>query len=192
MKKQITEIVFVVDESGSMQALREDTVGGVNSVLTEQKEMKNEDTVYLSTVFFNTHSRVAHDRILLREAPLLTKADYKPYGCTALLDAVGAAIKHIATVHKYAREEDRPQKTLFVIVTDGMENSSRRFSYSEVKSLIEEKEEKGWEFVFLGANIDSARTAASIGIRKERAMDWQADEAGEERMFCVPFCILAG
>jgi Mg-chelatase subunit ChlD len=190
MNNKITEIVFIVDASGSMCGLRGDTVGGINSMLLEQKKTQNGDTVYVSMVSFNVASKVLYDREKLEKTPLLNEKDYATYGGTALLDAVGDAIKHIANVHKYAREEDRPQKTLFVIVTDGYENSSHRFSYEQVKSLIESKQEKGWEFVFLGANLDSCETAASIGICSERAMDWKADSDGEAKMFrAASYCM---
>lgn len=177
MKKNFTEIVFVLDESGSMSSLKSDTIGGFNSLIEKQKTEDGEAIV--STVLFSTESRVLLDRVPLGEVEELTDKDYCPCGGTALLDAVGGAVKHIGNIHKYARPEDVPEHTLFVITTDGMENSSRRYSADKVKKLISRQQEKyGWEFVFLGANIDAAETAASIGISRDSAVDCVADEAG--------------
>lgn len=177
MKKNFTEIVFVLDESGSMSSLKSDTIGGFNSLIEKQKSEDGEAVV--SAVLFSTESRVLLDRVPLGEVEELTDKDYCPCGGTALLDAVGGAVKHIGNIHKYARPEDVPEHTLFVITTDGMENSSRRYSADKVKKLISRQQEKyGWEFVFLGANIDAAETAASIGISRDSAVDCVADEAG--------------
>lgn len=177
MKKNFTEIVFVLDESGSMSSLKSDTIGGFNSLIEKQKSEDGEAVV--SAVMFSTESRVLLDRVPLGEVEELTDKDYCPCGGTALLDAVGGAVKHIGNIHKYARPEDVPEHTLFVITTDGMENSSRRYSAARVKKLISRQQEKyGWEFVFLGANIDAAETAASIGISRESAVDCVADGAG--------------
>ena len=177
MKKNFTEIVFVLDESGSMSSLKSDTIGGFNSLIEKQKSEDGEAVV--SAVLFSTESRVLLDRVPLGEVEELTDKDYCPCGGTALLDAVGGAVKHIGNIHKYARPEDVPEHTLFVITTDGMENSSRHFSAAKVKKLISRQQEKyGWEFVFLGANIDAAETAASIGISRDSAVDCVADEAG--------------
>ncbi len=182
MKKNFTEIVFILDESGSMHELKKDTVGGFNSLLEKQKS--EEGTAVVSTVMFSSSSRVIHDRTPLDEVKNLTESDYCPNGCTALLDAVGDAIHHIGNVHKYAREEDRPEHTLFIITTDGMENASRRYSHAKVKSMIERQKEKyGWEFIFLGANIDAAETAESIGIGRETAVDYMADECGTQMLY---------
>ena len=133
----------------------------------------------VSTVLFDHESDVIHDRIDLQRIAPMTRKEYYVRGCTALLDAIGGAIHHIGNVHKYAREEDRPEKTLFVITTDGMENASRKYSYDRVKTMIEQQQEKyGWEFIFLGANIDAAKEAARFGIREDRAANYHADSAG--------------
>ncbi|MGN1110898.1 MAG: hypothetical protein ACI4QY_04535 [Oscillospiraceae bacterium] len=177
MKKNFTEIVFVLDESGSMSSLKSDTIGGFNSLIEKQKSEDGEAVV--SAVLFSTESRVLLDRVPLAEVEELTDRDYCPCGGTALLDAVGGAVKHIGNIHKYARPEDVPEHTLFVITTDGMENSSRRYSAAKVKKLISRQQEKyGWEFVFLGANIDAAETAASIGISRDSAVDCVPDGMG--------------
>ena len=177
MRKNLTEIVFILDRSGSMAGLEGDTIGGFNGMLEKQRQEEGE--AYVSTILFDNESCVIHDRLTLDRVPRLTAKEYYVRGCTALLDAVGSAISHIATVHKYAREEDRPEKTLFVITTDGMENASRRYTYEKVRSLIEkQKREHGWEFLFLGANIDAAREAARFGIHPDRAVDYRADRRG--------------
>lgn len=177
MKKDLTEIVFILDESGSMFGLKSDTIGGFNSLIEKQKSEKGEAVV--STVVFSTQSRVLHDRVPLERIGKMTDRDYRPGGCTALLDAVGEAVHHIGNVHKYARSEDVPERTVFIINTDGMENASRNYTVSKVKKMISRQQEKyGWEFVFLGANIDAAETAESIGIRRENAVDCCADSVG--------------
>ena len=177
MKKNLTEIVFILDRSGSMAGLEGDTIGGFNSMLEKQKAEPGEALV--STVLFDNCSEVIHDRLPLDRVPTMTRKEYYVRGCTALLDEVGGAIHHIGNVHKYAREEDRPEKTLFVITTDGMENASRRYSYDKVKAMIEKQKQKyGWEFLFLGANIDAAREAARFGIGVDRAANYHADSAG--------------
>ena len=177
MRKNFTEIVFIIDESGSMSDLKADTIGGFNSLIEKQRDEEGEAVV--STVLFNTSNRVIHDRVPLDKIEKMTGKDYCPNGCTALLDAVGDAVRHIGNIHKYAREEDVPEHTLFVITTDGMENASRCYSAADVKKLISRQQEKyGWEFVFLGANIDAAETAESIGIRRETAVDYHCDIVG--------------
>ncbi|MBP0976851.1 MAG: VWA domain-containing protein [Oscillospiraceae bacterium] len=182
MKKNLTELVFILDESGSMSSLTADTVGGFNSLISKQK--KEEGEAYVSTVFFSNSSKVVHDRIRLEDVPELTDRGYVPSGSTALLDAVGDAVHHIRNIHKYARKEDVPEKTLFVITTDGMENASRKYSHKDVKKLIEKmQKENGWEFVFLGANIDAAETAGSIGIRAANAVDYHADCFGTASVY---------
>ena len=183
MKKtnNITEIVFILDASGSMSPLRADTIGGFNTMLSEQKQ--NADKAYVSTVMFSDSSKVVHDRRDISEIPELTAADYAPMGCTALYDAVGSAIKHISDIHKYARSEDVPQKTLFIITTDGMENASRTYKAADVKKMISKKEKKGWEFIFIGANIDAAVAASDIGISEERAVNYHADAKGTSVLF---------
>ena len=179
MKKGLTELVFILDRSGSMAGLEGDTIGGFNGMLEKQKGEPGQ--AYVSTVLFDNYSEVIHDRVPLDRVPALTRKEYYVRGCTALLDAVGDAICHIGNVHKYAREEDRPEKTLFVITTDGMENASRRYSYEKVRDMIEKrKRSAGWEFVFLGANIDAAREAARFGIEEDRAVDFVCDPEGME------------
>ena len=177
MKKNLTELVFILDRSGSMAGLEADTIGGFNAMLEKQKRQPGE--AYVSTVLFDNDCEVIHDRLPLDRVPALTEREYYVRGCTALLDAVGGAIHHIGNVHRYAREEDRPEKTLFVITTDGMENASRRYSYDKVRAMIERQKEKyGWEFLFLGANIDAAKEAARFGIGADRAANYHADRKG--------------
>ena len=177
MKKNLTEIVFILDRSGSMAGLEGDTIGGFNAMIQRQKREEGEAIV--STVLFDDDREVIHDRVAIQALPPLTEKEYYVRGCTALLDAVGKAIRHIGNVHKYAREEDRPEKTLFVITTDGMENTSRSYSYDRVKSMIQRQKEKyGWEFIFLGANIDAAKEAARFGIHADCAANYNADHEG--------------
>ena len=177
MKKNLTELVFILDRSGSMAGLEADTIGGFNAMIEKQKREIGE--AYVSTILFDNHREVIHDRVAIHRIAPLTRKDYYVRGCTALLDAVGHAIHHISNVHKYAREEDRPEKTLFVITTDGMENASREYSYDGLKKLIERQKEKyGWEFIFLGANIDAAREAARFGISEDHAANYHADCQG--------------
>jgi len=177
MKKNLTELVFILDRSGSMAGLEADTIGGFNAMLKKQKDQTGE--AYVSTVLFDNDSEVIHDRADIRNVAPISEREYFVRGCTALLDAVGGAIHHIGNVHKYAREEDRPEKTLFVITTDGMENASRKYSYDKVKAMIEKQRSKyGWEFIFLGANIDAAREAARFGIREDMAANYHADSVG--------------
>ena len=173
----MTELVFILDRSGSMSGLERDTIGGFNSMIEKQK--KEEGEAVVSTVLFDNESVVIHDRLPLDKVPRMTEKEYFTRGCTALLDAVGGAVHHIGNVHKYAREEDRPEHTLFVITTDGMENASLRYSYEEVRRMIERQKEKyGWEFLFLGANIDAAKEAARFGIREDRAVNYHCDSDG--------------
>ena len=182
MKKNLTELLFILDRSGSMAGLEQDTIGGFNAMLEKQRKEPGE--AIISTVLFDNETEVIHDRISLDKVPALTEKEYYVRGCTALLDAVGGAIHHIGNVHKYAREEDRPEKTLFVITTDGMENASRRYTYEKVKAMLERQREKyGWEFLFLGANIDAAREAARFGIREECAANYHADSIGTEAVY---------
>lgn len=182
MKKNLTEIVFILDRSGSMSGLEKDTIGGFNSLIRKQRAEEGE--ALISTVLFDNFSEVIHDRVSLDKIPEMTRKDYYVRGCTALLDAVGGAIHHIGNVHKYAREEDRPEKTLFVITTDGMENASRCYTYDRVRAMIERQKEKyGWEFLFLGANIDAAREAARFGIHADRAANYHADHIGTEVIY---------
>ena len=176
MKKDLTELVFILDESGSMSGMEGDTVGGFNSMIEKQRREAGE--AYVSTVLFANESRVVHDRTPLDQVKPMTGRDYAPGGCTALLDALGGAIHHIGNVHKYAREEDVPEHTLFVITTDGMENASRKYGSDEVKKLIQRKQEEGWEFLFLAANIDAVETAKKFGISEDRAVNYHSDAAG--------------
>lgn len=176
---RLTEMVFILDRSGSMYGLEEDTIGGFNAMIEKQK--KEEGAAYVSTVLFCDESYVIHDRVPLEKIEPLTEREYYTGGSTALLDAVGDAIRHIGNVHKYAREEDRPDKTIFVIITDGMENSSRRYTYNKVRHLIErQKERHEWEFLFLGANIDAVEVASRVGIHRDRAVEYNCDTAGVE------------
>ena len=182
MKKNLTELVFILDRSGSMAGLEKDTIGGFNAMIEKQRGEPGEARI--STVLFDNETEVIHDRIPLDRVPALTEKEYFVRGCTALLDAVGGAIHHIGNVHKYAREEDRPEKTLFVITTDGMENASHFYTYDQVKAMIQRQQEKyGWEFLFLGANIDAAREAARFGIRADRAANYYADSVGTEVVY---------
>lgn len=184
MKKGLTELVFILDRSGSMAGLEKETIGGFNSLIEKQK--KNEGDVYVSTVLFDGVSEVLHDRIPLCEIEPMTEDEYYVRGCTALLDALGGAIHHIGNVHKYAKEEDRPEKTLFIITTDGQENSSRRYTYKKVKHMVERQKEKfGWEFLFLGANIDAIAEAGRFGIKADRAVNYECDNEGTAINFKV-------
>ena len=172
-----TELVFILDRSGSMSGLESDTVGGFNSMLEKQK--KEDGAALVSTVLFNSESVVLHDRADVHTIEPMTERQYTVGGCTALLDAIGDAVHHIGNVHKYAHPEDVPAHTLFVITTDGMENASRRYSAHDVRKLIERQKEKyGWEFLFLGANIDAVETAQTIGIAEDRAVDYRCDACG--------------
>ena len=177
MRKNLTEIVFILDRSGSMSGLEADTVGGFNSMIEKQKKAKGK--ALISTVLFDNTSEVIHDRVSIRKIKPMTADDYTVRGCTALLDALGDAVRHIGNVHKYAREEDVPEHTLFVITTDGMENASRRYDSEKVKKMIERQKEKyGWEFLFLGANIDAVETAKHFGIGEDRAVNYHSDSDG--------------
>lgn len=177
MKQNLTEIVFILDRSGSMAGLEDDTIGGFNAMIQKQKGKDGE--AYVSTVLFDNHTEVIHDRVDIQQIQPMTRQDYYVRGCTALLDAVGKSIHHIGNVHKYAREEARPGKTIFVITTDGMENASREYTYDRVKKMIQHEQEKyGWEFLFLGANIDAAKEAARFGITEDRAANYHADHQG--------------
>ena len=177
MKKNLTEMVFILDRSGSMAGLEEDTVGGFNGMIERQK--KEEGEALVSTVLFSSESVVIHDRVDVRKVEPMTDRQYRVGGCTALIDAVGGAIHHIGNVHKYAREEDVPEHTVFVITTDGMENASRRYTANEVRNMVKRQQEKyGWEFLFLGANIDAVETAARYGIAEDRAVNFNNDAEG--------------
>lgn len=177
MKNNITEIVFILDRSGSMAGLESDTIGGFNAMIEKQKKQDGE--CYVSTVLFDNVSEVLHDRVKLSEIRPMTDRDYTVRGCTALIDAIGGAIHHIGNIHKYARPEDVPEHTMFVITTDGMENASHNYTSDRVKAMIERQKEKfGWEFLFIGANIDAVETAARYGISKDKAVNYNADSEG--------------
>jgi len=177
MRKNLTEIVFIIDRSGSMSGLEQDTIGGFNSMIKQQKNAEGE--ALISTILFDNVSEVLHDRINVKDIQPLSDHDYMVRGCTALLDAIGGAIHHIGNIHKYARQEDIPEHTMFVITTDGMENASRYYSSNKVKEMIERQKIKyGWEFLFLGANIDAVETAGLFGIDEDRAVNYQCDSEG--------------
>ena len=181
MKKNLTELVFILDRSGSMSGLESDTIGGYNSFLEKQKE--EDGSCLVSTVLFNQHSKVIHDRVDLVKIEKMERKDYLASGTTALIDAMGDAIHHIKNVHKYIRKEDVPANTIFIIITDGLENASHKYSSDDVKKMVEQQKEKGWEFLFLGANIDAVETARTYGIAEDRTSDYLCDEVGIEKNF---------
>lgn len=182
MKNNVTEVVFVLDRSGSMQGLEADTIGGFNSMLEKQKAA--EGNCFVTTVLFDHEIKTIHDRLPLSEVKPMTNKDYFVGGCTALLDAVGSTIEHIKNVHKYARREDVPRNTIFVITTDGMENASHNYSADQVKKMVEQmKSDFGWEFIFVGANIDAVGTATGLGIEASRAANYHADGKGTKKVF---------
>ena len=182
MNNNLTEIVYILDRSGSMGGLEEDTIGGFNSMMEKQK--KTGEQALVSTVLFDDVCEVLHDRVSLDKIEKMTDQQYYVRGCTALLDAVGGAIHHIGNVHKYAREEDRPAKTIFVITTDGMENASKNYSYDKIQKMVRKQQEKyGWEFIFIGANIDAYAEAQRLGVRKERAVNYVHDDIGTAKVY---------
>lgn len=189
MKKGLAELVFVLDTSGSMAGLEEDAVGGFNSMLEQQK--KEEGEALVTTVLFNSNSVTVHDRLPIGRVPALTRRDYIVGGSTALLDAVGSAVERTALIHRYARREDVPERTIFAIMTDGMENASTRYRYESVKSLIEENKVNGWEFIFLAANIDAAAVGGRMGIRPERTARFCNDGAGQRVNFDAVSCAMS-
>ena len=187
--KHTTELVFILDRSGSMSGLETDTIGGFNSMIAKQKKEAGEARV--STVLFDNESVVIHDRLPLEDVPPMTEKEYFTLGCTALLDAVGGAIHHIGNIHKYARREDVPEKTMFIITTDGYENASRRYDYERVRRMIErQKERYGWEFLFLGANIAAVETAKHFGISDARAVNYHSDSVGTRLNYEVVSCAI--
>ena len=189
-KNNITEIVFIIDKSGSMSGLELDTIGGFNS--TVERQRKKAGKAYVSTVLFNDKSTVIHDRVSINDVKPMTEQDYCVGGCTALFDAVGDAIHHIGNIHKYARREDVPEHTIFVITTDGMENASHRYDRKAIKAKIERQKEKyGWEFIFLGANIDSAEVAEGIGIDRRRAVNYNQDSRGVRASYDAMECAIS-
>ena len=180
----LTELVFILDRSGSMSGLEGDTVGGFNAMIEKQKREGGECLV--STLLFDHEQVVLHDRIPLSEVAPLTEEDYVTRGSTALFDAVGSAIHHIGTIHKYARPEDVPAHTLFLITTDGMENASRRYNAEGIKEMIErQKSRYGWEFLFIGANVDAILTARSMGISSDRAVNYCHDGEGTRKNYAA-------
>lgn len=180
----ITEIVFILDKSGSMAGLEQDTIGGFNSMIERQKKDKECGETFVSTVLFDDKSFVLHDRIPLEEVPVMTEKDYYVGASTALLDAIGGAVEHIGVIHKYARPEDRPSKTMFVITTDGQENSSRKYTFDSIKRLVERKQEEDkWEFIFIGANMDAITEAANFGIKANRAVNYCHDKQGTRAVY---------
>lgn len=184
MKKQtnnITEIVFILDRSGSMGGLENDTIGGFNAMLKEQKE--KDGKAFVTTVLFDHERFTLHDRLPIEKVPEMTAKDYTVRGCTALLDAIGYTIEHIKRIHHYARREDVPANTMFVITTDGYENASRHYSGRDVKKMINAQKKKGWEFLFIGANIDAIATARDYGIESDRAVNYHADAQGTQAVF---------
>ena len=184
MKNNITELVFILDRSGSMAGLESDTIGGFNAMIEKQKKIDGK--CFVSTVLFDNASEVLHDRVDLAAIQPMTDKDYTVGGCTALIDALGGAIHHIGNIHKYARPEDVPEHTVFVITTDGMENASHRYTAEKVKNMVQRQIEKfGWEFLFLGANIDAVETASNIGIAKDRAVNYHSDKEGTALNYSV-------
>ncbi len=182
MKNNITELVFIIDRSGSMMGLERDTIGGFNAMIEKQKKLDGE--CFVTTILFDNVSEVLHDRVRLQDIPKMTENDYTVRGCTALIDALGGAIEHIEKIHRYARTDDIPSQTMYVITTDEMENTSRRYTSKQVKKMIEQKKEQsGWEFLFIGANIDAVETATSYGISADRAVNYHADSKGTKVVY---------
>jgi len=180
-ENNLTELVFILDRSGSMSGLEKDTIGGFNGMIEKQK--KEEGKAFVTTILFNDKIHTLHDRMDLQEIQTLTDKDYTVRGMTALLDAIGYAVNHISTIHKYARPEDVPEHTMFVITTDGMENASHEFDYPKIKSMIEEKKELGWEFLFIGANIDAVTEGVKMGISAERSVSYLSDSVGTQTLY---------
>ena len=179
-----TELVFILDRSGSMGGLEADTIGGFNSMIEKQK--KEDGACYVSTVLFDHEVSTLHDRVPLKDIQPMTSEDYFVRGCTALIDAIGMTVRHIEEVHRYIRKEDVPAHTMFVITTDGLENASKEYSADKVRKMIEDKKKKGWEFLFIGANIDAVQTAKHFGIGADRAVDYRADSMGTATLYeCV-------
>lgn len=176
-----TELVFILDRSGSMAGLESDTIGGFNSFINRQKEQQGE--CFVTTVIFDNEVETIHDRMKLSDVPAMTEEDYSVRGSTALIDAIGKTVEHVESIHKYARKEDVPAHTMFVITTDGMENASHIYTSDKVKKMIENKKKEGWEFLFIGANIDSVETAKHFGISEDRAVNYHADKKGTKVLF---------
>lgn len=184
MKNDLTELVFILDKSGSMSGLEQDTIGGFNSLIEKQKKEPGEAIV--STILFNDDITVIHDRVNINSISKITDKEYHVFGCTALLDAVGNTLTHIKNIQNNLDEANKPSKTLIIIITDGMENSSQEYSYSKVKGLIDElKEKNNYEFIFMGANIDSEEEASKLGIDKDKAVSYNNDSTGIEINYCA-------
>ena len=184
MKKNLSEIVFLLDRSESMSGLEKDTIGGFNAMIEKQK--KEEGEALISTILFDHEMKVLHDRVKVQDVKPISEKDYQVRGCTALLDAMGGAIHHISNVHKYARNEDVPEHTIFVITTDGMENASSHYSSSKVRTMVERQKEKyGWEFLFLGANMDAIAAAKDFGIEEDKAVEYRSDDIGTRLNYAV-------
>ena len=184
MKKGLTELVFILDKSGSMSGLEKDTIGGYNAMLKEQKSVTGE--CHITTVLFDNRYELLHDRIDIRAVSPITEKEYQVSGSTALIDAIGKTINKIGNAQRHTADEYRAEKVMFVIITDGEENSSCEYSSDKVKSQIERQKEKyGWEFIFLGANIDAVETASKFGISADRAQNFHADEDGVELNYMV-------
>ena len=182
MSKGYTEIIYILDRSGSMGGLESDTIGGFNSMMEQQK--KTGEKAVVSTILFDDVCEVIHDRVPIEKVEKMTDKQYYVRGCTALLDAVGGAIHHIGNVHKYAREEDRPEKTIVVITTDGMENASCKYSRDKIEKMVKRQQKKyGWEFIFIGANIDAYAEAQKYGIRRDRAVNYVCDDIGTANVY---------
>ena len=177
----ITELVFILDRSGSMGGLEDDTIGGFNSMIEKQKQQEGECLV--TTVLFDHELLTLHDRVPLADVRPLTREDYVVRGCTALIDAIGCTVSKIEGIHRYLRSEDVPANVMFVITTDGLENASKEYSSDQVKKMIEKHKESGWEFLFIGANIDAVETAKHFGIAKDRAVNYHADKKGTSVVF---------
>ncbi len=189
MKKGLTELVAILDMSGSMSNLVEDTIGGYNSMLKEQQEKDRQ--VLVTTYVFNNHYHMLHDRVPVNQVDMLTSKEYRPSGCTALLDTMGDAIRHIASIHRYAREEDIPEHTVFFITTDGMENASSKYSSDDIKRMVEHEQAKyGWDFIYLASNIDAVETAANYGINRKRSIDYIPDAIGTRNAYeAIKMCM---
>ena len=184
MKNNTTELIFVLDRSGSMSGLESDVTGGFNSMLGKQKKLEGE--CFITTVLFSNSTETLHDRLPIDKVLELGVEDYSVGGCTALIDAIGETIQHISDIHKYARPDDVPERTMLVIMTDGMENASRNYSSDKVKKMIEDKKKKDdWEFIFMGANIDAVETAGDLGIEPKNAVDIKNDGAGQRLAYKV-------
>lgn len=184
MNNNVTELVFILDRSGSMAGLESDTIGGFNAMINQQKKQNGE--CYVTTVLFDNNFLTLHDRVSISEVSQMTDKDYTVGGCTALIDALGDAIVHIENIHKYVRDEDVPAHTMFVITTDGMENASHKYTSAQVKAMIESKKENSaWEFLFIAANIDAVETASQYGISEDRAVNYHADTQGTKVVYDV-------